>query len=220
MKIQIASIAMLLLAGSVARADIIITLDAAAQTGSPGDTLIFSGTLFNSSSDTIFLNGADLNLAGNSFTPDFSDPFIANVPVSLDPGQGTSDIELFEVVLNDPFTDPFTSYDGDYALSGGADPSAQGLLTSADFTITAENRSSAVPEPSSLVLLATALAGFVVLRSALAKRHSNSTSGSRPNQHFGKRESRASACAPGASSASYLTEQRLPWGPQQPSWLA
>src|ERR1035438_73547 len=97
MKIQIASIAMLLLAGSIAQADIVITLDAAAQTDSPGNTLIFSGTLFNSSPDTIFLNGADLNLAGNSFTPDFSDPFFANVPVSLDPGQATSDIELFEV---------------------------------------------------------------------------------------------------------------------------
>ncbi len=164
MKIQIALITTLVLAGSNAAADIIITLDAAAQTGSPGDTLIFSGTLFNSSSDTIFLNGADLNLAGNSFTPDFSDPFFANVPFSLDPGQATSDIELFEVLFNDPFTDPFVSYSGNYALSGGVDPNAQDLLTSVDFTITAENGSSAVPEPSSLALLAAALAVFVVLR--------------------------------------------------------
>jgi hypothetical protein len=164
MKTQIASIATLLLAGSIAQADIVITLDAAAQTGSPGHTLIFYGTLFNSSPDTIFLNGADLNLAGNSFTPDFSDPFFANVPVSLDSGQAASDIELFEVLLNDPFTDPFDSYSGNYALSGGADPNAQGLLTSVDFTITAQNGPFVVPEPSSLALLAAALAAFVVLR--------------------------------------------------------
>jgi len=164
MKPQIASIAMLLLAISAARADIIITLDAAAQAGSPGDTLIFSGTLSNTGLDTIFLNGADLNLAGNSFTPDFSDLFFANVPISLDPGQATSDIELFEVLLNNPFTDPFASYSSDYALSGGVDPSAQDLLASVDFTITAQNSTSAVPEPSSLALLAAALAAVVVLR--------------------------------------------------------
>jgi hypothetical protein len=133
MKIQIALIAILALAGSIAKGGIIISLDAPDQAGALGNTLIFSGTLFNSSPDTIFLNGADLNLAGNSFTPDFSDLFFANVPVSLDPGQATSDIELFEVLLNDPFTDPFASYSGNYALSGGADPNAQDLLTSVDF---------------------------------------------------------------------------------------
>jgi hypothetical protein len=170
MKIQITLIAMLLLAGSIAPADIVITLDAAAQTGSPGHTLIFSGTLFNSSPDTIFLNGADLNLAGNSFTPDFSDPFLANVPVSLDPDQATSDIELFEVLLNDPFIDPFVPYSGNYALSGGADPNAQDLLTSVDFTITAQNGASAVPEPSSLALLAAALAACVAIRIKPASR--------------------------------------------------
>lgn len=164
MKIQIAQTAMLLLTISVARADIVITLDAPNQTGSAGETLIFSGTLFNSSPDTIYLNGADLNLAGNSFTPDFSDLFFANVPVSLDPGQASPDIELFEVLLNDPFTDPFAAYGGNYAMSGGADPSVQDSLASVDFIITAENGSSPVPEPSSLPVLAAALAAFMGLR--------------------------------------------------------
>ena len=164
MKIQIASIAMFMLAGSIARADIIITLDAAAQTGSPGDTLIFSGVMSNTGPDTVFLNGADLNLSGNSFTPDSSDPFLANVPVSLDPGQATSDIELFDVLINHPFTDPFASYSGSYTLSGGADPAAQDLLTSVDFTVTAQNGTSAVPEPSAFALLATALTAIVAVR--------------------------------------------------------
>ena len=164
MKIQIALIAMFMLVGSFAKAGIIITLDTPAQIGSPGDTLIFTGTLFNNSSDTIFLNGGDLNLAGNSFTPDFADPFFANVPLSLDPGQATSDIELFDVLINDPFTDPFASYNGSYTLSGGADPAAQDLLTSVDFTITAQNGTSVVPEPSAFALLATALTAIVAVR--------------------------------------------------------
>ena len=139
MKIRIAFVAALTFAGSIARAGIIITLDAPNQTGAAGDTLVYSGTLFNSSPDTIFLNGVDFNLAGSSFTPDYLDPFLANVPLSLDPGQSTADIELFEVLLNDPFTDPFASYGGNYALSGGADSDAQDLLTSVDFTVTAQN---------------------------------------------------------------------------------
>jgi len=43
------------------------------------------------------LNSADLNLAGNSFTPDFIEPFFNNVPISLGPGQSSGDIQLFDV---------------------------------------------------------------------------------------------------------------------------
>jgi hypothetical protein len=161
MKIRIAFVAALTFASFIARADITIALDAPNQAGIAGETLVFSGTLFNSSPDTIFLNGVDFNLAGSSFTPDYLDPFLANVPLSLDPGQSTPDIELFEVLLNNPFTDPFATYGGNYALSGGSESSAQDLLASVDFTITAQGDGSAVPEPSSLVLLAISLAVFV-----------------------------------------------------------
>jgi hypothetical protein len=164
MKTQIALLAALTFAGSIARAGIIITLDAPNQEGASGNTLVYSGTLFNSSPDTIFLNGVDFNLAGSSFTPDFLDPFLANVPLSLDPGQSTADIELFEVLLNNPFTDPFASYGGNYALSGGTDSNAQDLLSSVDFTVTAQNSDSAVPEPSSAALLVTAFV-LITIRS-------------------------------------------------------
>lgn len=161
MKIKIAFVAALIFGGSIARAGIIITLDAPDQAGAAGDTLVYSGTLFNNSPDTIFLNGVDFNLAGSSFTPDYLDPFLVNVPLSLDPGQSTADIELFEILLNNPFTDAFATYGGNYALSGGADSNAQDLLTSVDFTITAQGDGSAVPEPSSLPLMAISLAVFV-----------------------------------------------------------
>src|ERR1017187_2401881 len=62
-----------------------ITLDNPIQTGYPGDTLVFAGVLTNSGQATVFLNGAILNLAGDSFTVDFIDPFFNNVPISLDP---------------------------------------------------------------------------------------------------------------------------------------
>lgn len=148
-----------------ARADTIIALDSAAQTGSPGDTLIFTGMVSNTGLSTVFLNSANLNLAGNSFTPDFIDPFFNNVPVSLDAGQVTPDIELFEVLLNNPFTDTFGDYGGNYSLSGGVDANAGDPLASVDFTITAQSGSAAVPEPPVVSLVAVALAALAVSRS-------------------------------------------------------
>jgi hypothetical protein len=146
-----------------ARAGSLIVLDLAAQTGSPGDTLVFEGILSNSGLDTLFLNSVQFSLAGNAFTPNFTDPFINNVPISLSPGESTSLIELFNVLLNDPFTDPPGTYDGTYALLGGIDDTAQIVVGSADFTVTV-NAASAVPEPSLLPVLAGGLACLIALR--------------------------------------------------------
>ena len=64
-------------------------LDSSDQAGGPGDTLTFTGILFNNGLSAIFLNRVNLNLAGNSFTPDFIGPFLNNVPFSLGSGQST-----------------------------------------------------------------------------------------------------------------------------------
>ena len=162
MRLFVAVFALLGVGAASARADLIITLDDSAQTGHPGDTLVFTGTLSNTGGATIFLNSVDLNLAGNSFTVDFIDPFLNNVPFSLDPAQATSSIELFDVTLNNPFTDLLATYAGSYSLLGGVDSDSQDVLDSVDFTASATSSATGTPEPSSVALLAIGLS-FVAI---------------------------------------------------------
>ena len=157
MRLLLILFALLQVATGTAWADIIIALDNPTQSGNPGDTLIFMGVLSNNGPNTVFLNSADLNLAGNSFTPDFIDPFLNNVPLSLDPGQSTLDIELFDVAINSPFTDLPGTFAGTYALVGGVDSNAQDVLNSAGFTATVPSGPTPIPEPSSVALLGAAL---------------------------------------------------------------
>lgn len=150
------------LAVSEARADTVaITFDNPTQTGNPGDTLTFFGTILNSGTSTVFLNSDDLNLAGASFNT--TDLFFGNVPISLDSGASSGDIELFDVTLLSSFTDSFGPYGGTYTLFGGVDGNAQDLLTQDNFTVTA-TAPVATPEPATALLLATGLLGLGCLR--------------------------------------------------------
>lgn len=140
-----------------------IVFDLSAQTAIAGDTLVFTGILSNGGLTTVYLNSAQLNLAGNAFTADFINPFNNNVPFWLDPGQSTSSIELFDVIVNNPFTDPLGAYDGTYKLLGGIDSDAQDVFGSADFSVTV-NAAFAVPEPSLMGALVGGLVGLMALR--------------------------------------------------------
>ena len=136
-----------------------IVFDDPYQFGQPGDTLVFTGVLSNDGSATVFLNSDYVNLLGNSFA--LNDLFFNNVPFSLDPGQSSSDIELFDFTLNNPFTDSSGTYPGIYNLLGGVNSDVQDMLAFTNFSIT---ETSPVPEPASIILLASALAALVVVR--------------------------------------------------------
>lgn len=153
------SCALLAVGAASARANIIITLDDPSQTGTPGGTLSFTGILANTGLTTVFLNSANLNLAGSSFTPDFINPFFNNVPFFLDAGQSTTSIELFSVLVNNPFLDPNGAYVGSYTLLGGVDSGSQDILASADFTVNVG--ATSVPEPSSIPVVAAVLLGML-----------------------------------------------------------
>src|SRR5579862_7297260 len=88
------------LSANAARADIVITFDEPDQPAGPGDTLQFFGSIRNTGSATVFLNGDDVNLLGLSFS--VNDLFFSNAPVSLNPGQSSGDIELFDVTVGKP----------------------------------------------------------------------------------------------------------------------
>lgn len=154
-------LSLLVSCGGTAYASLLITLDQPSQTGSPGDTLIFSGVLSNPDPERTFLNSVNLNLAGSSFTVNYIDQFLNNVPISLGPGESRLSIKLFDVLLNLPFSDPFGPYIGTYTLVGGIDGDSQDVLFSADFTVTAQEKGgSPVPEPSTFLLAMTLISFF------------------------------------------------------------
>lgn len=147
-----------------AHAGIIVTLDDPAQTGSAGQTLNFFGTITNNSSDTdpadaIYLNSDSFSfeLSGASYT--LIDNF-ANTPVDLVGGQSSGDIDLFDITLTDPQSDPLGTYNGTYGLIGGADggaDTAQDNLGQSDFSVT-----TVAPEPGTGAMIGGAmLAGLL-----------------------------------------------------------
>lgn len=153
------SCVLLAVGAASAWANIIITLDDPSQTGTPGGTLSYTGILSNTGLTTVFLNSANLNLAGSSFTPDFINPFFNNVPFFLDAGQFTASIELFSVLVNNPFLDPNGAYVGSYTLLGGVDSGSQDILASAVLTVNVG--ATAVPEPNTFPVMAAALVGLL-----------------------------------------------------------
>jgi hypothetical protein len=141
---------------AMARADTIdIVFDRPLQTGSPGDTLQFFGTLTNASSDTVFLNSDGFSLAGLPIIDMFG-----NTPLSLDPGTNSGDIELFDVAIPNAF--PASSNDGTYTLEGGA-PGEFNIIGTADFTVNVAGVST-VPEPSYRLFLILGIALLMATR--------------------------------------------------------
>lgn len=162
MKTFINLIALTALAALGASADIDITFDNAAQSGSPGQTLNFFGTITNTGASTVFLNGDSYNFALTDAT--FSDNFFANVPVSLAAGASSGDIDLFDVTIANPETLPLGTYSGTYGLFGGVDENAEDNLAQASFSV------NVTPEPGYFALLAIGLVSMVWLHRRRASR--------------------------------------------------
>jgi hypothetical protein len=147
----------LALACGSARADLLsITFQQSVETGAPGSMVLFSGTLTNLTSSTIYLNADSLNLAG--FNPgDIDDsPFFANTPTGfLGPNASTGPIGLFNVTIPNPF--PSGSYNGTFqALGGGTFNDLTILDGPTGFTVqVSPGTQSSVPEPSSIILTVT-----------------------------------------------------------------
>jgi hypothetical protein len=99
----------------------------------------------------VFLNGNSYNVTA-PVTLDNND-FFNNFPLSLAPGKSFSG-GLF--VLTVAPGSPFGTYLGSFTLQGGADGNASNNLGTVSFSITT------TPEPSSMVLLLTSIAGLAM----------------------------------------------------------
>lgn len=170
MKKLINLIALTALAVAGAQAgSISITLDDPDQSGVPGQTLSFFGTITNTDTnpgdDPIYLNFDSLNFSLGDAT--VTDNFFANVPISLAEGASSGDIDLFDIALADPESEPLGLYTGTYGLLGGmdgGDGSAADNLAQVNFSVTA------TPEPTTVVLLALGLALMGLLHRRRASR--------------------------------------------------
>ena len=128
-----------------------LDLSAPVQSGASGSTVSFTATVSAPSTNgaTVFLNSDSFNL-DEPLTLD-DDGFFFDFPLSLNAGDSFTGV-LFTVNL--PGNVAAGSYDGSFEILGGADGGALDLLDTVTFEV---NTPSAVPEPSTLLLLATGL---------------------------------------------------------------
>jgi hypothetical protein len=160
------ALTMTVLGGTAAQAgSITVTFDTPDQTGTDGDRLQFFGTIANTGAATVYLNEDSLALAGAPVDFTIDDLFLTNVaiPISLDPGTDSGDVELFDITIAEPFPDTYAQYFGSYGLVGGVDGNAQDTLVdpAVSFSVTAVSPS---PEPGTWILMSAALIGLAAVR--------------------------------------------------------
>lgn len=157
--IILAVLATFLMLPAVVKADpIILTLDSS-QNAAQGASATFMGSLTNGGMPARFINAVSftLNYSGPGTITFDSSAFFANVPSMLNPGQTTGLVAFFDAIASSLVT-PGT-YTGSFSVLGGDDANANTLLATQDFMIVIMNGTEPVPEPATLLLLGSGLAG-------------------------------------------------------------
>jgi hypothetical protein len=125
----------MLIIGSMASAELQVTITPAIQAGSPGETLTYAVSIINQGPSAVFLNGDSSNLDGTNNTLNDA-PFLDNSPLFLNPSGEAGDSwsgPLFTVGVG-PSVEP-GDYSGLFSLTGGADENAQDILATLQFTV-------------------------------------------------------------------------------------
>jgi hypothetical protein len=149
-----------------ARADVLaVNFVNSDLSGAPGDVLTFSGTIENTGSDPLYINGIGVTGLGG-IPPDNIDytDFIVEGPIdSIDGGGSFGPFDFFTVTIPNPFS--AGDLDGTVNFEGGSTTDDQELLGSADFGVqVTEGSPATVPEPASIWLLVTAAAAAMGVR--------------------------------------------------------
>jgi len=158
----LAALLLLFLPGAAQADPILLTLDVM-QTVTQGSSVTFNGSLMNAGEPGRFINGTSITLNVPGLTTN-DNAFFANVPPFLGPVFVPGPLQAFFDVIASMMAAP-GSYTGSFSVLGGADAAATDVLVTQDFRITVQPAGGTViPEPATLVLLGTGLAGAVAAR--------------------------------------------------------
>jgi hypothetical protein len=141
---------------------IILTLNQPLQVAPPGSMLTFHGVFSNAGAASLFVNSASFTVVGSpsGFTFDAND-FFAAVPLTVDSGFTIGPTSFFSVFLNSSVVPG--SYTGSFIVLGGETEGDEIPLALQEFTIQVSAATSLVPEPATLLLLGTGLAGLAAI---------------------------------------------------------
>jgi len=163
--IAMSVLAVLVVLPAVVKADpITFTLDDT-HTVAQGSSVTFFGTLSNGGSPGRFINSISFSFAsGAPGSISFNDAaFFMNVPAFMAPGTTTGLVAFFDAVVSSLV--PPGVYAGTVSVLGGDDENANNNLGTQEFSITViPGGQGAIPEPATMLLLGSGLAGAAALR--------------------------------------------------------
>jgi hypothetical protein len=155
--------ALVLLAGlpAAAQADpITLTISPSVAVPAGGSGTVF-GTISNGGAPTVFLNAWSITLSNGLLSFDDT-ALVVGLPLSLAPGASYGSAAFFDVIAAIGLA-PGT-YSGSFSILGGVDANAQNTLATQEFQIIVGPAGQPIPEPATLALLGTGLAGFAAAK--------------------------------------------------------
>ncbi len=155
---------LLMATASKSNAQLLITFEPSLLSGQPGDEVIFSGTITNTSGSAVFLNNEDQTWSPASQGDPFTDDpgvFFGNVPGILNPGEFYTGA-IFGLIISPGYNAGI--YTGTSRILGGSDEFGTSVVGSKSFSV------FVVPEPSTYVMIASGAVVFVAMNSKRRRR--------------------------------------------------